>query len=76
MVRIFILLMLILNRKAWHVRESERSFLFSESRSKDAMFIGVCTCERCLQCHRVLVSATPFGIRSSVGIPALTFRPL
>ena len=71
MVRIFILCMLILYRKACHVRESERTFLFSDSRRKEAMFIGVCSCERCLQCHRVFVSATPFGIRSSVGILAL-----
>ena len=69
MVRIFILLVLILHRKACHVRESD-------SRRKESMFIVVFTCEKCLQCHRVLVSATPFGIRSSVGILALTFRPL
>ena len=74
MVRIFILLVLILYRKACHVRESGRSFQFSDSRRKEAVSIGVCTCERCLQCHRVLVSATPFWDKVIRGNSGFTFQ--
>ena len=76
MVRIFILLVLILYRKACHVRELGRSFPCSDSRRKDAMFIGVCTCERCLQCHRMLVSVTPFGDKVIRGNSGFTFVDL
>ena len=38
------------------------------------MFIGVCTYEMCLQCHRVLVSATPFWDKVIRGNSGFTFQ--
>ena len=37
------------------------------------MFIGVCTCERCLQCHS-LVSAMPFWDKVIRGNSGFTFQ--